>query len=241
MPPQTGTALILLVGFVLPGFITVLIRERTIESATPTSDLNRLLRVAYYSVWSYIVLAAISLVAGWQLHDFKHFFESHQHNPALLAMVAAGAILIPPVLVALAGLIWHELGIGRWVVTKFRLNQHHQTPSAWDHFFDQRKAVFVKAGTKSGAVVAGYYGAESFAAYAKDGRDLYLEERWSLDDQGDFDRRLNGDAGLWLPAADVDYIEFYTPDNDGPQAEKRAQGRPQAAQDDRSAQTPEAD
>src|SRR5690242_6315512 len=53
MPPATGPALIILVAFVLPGFVTVLLQERTFKSADDPTPLDRLLRIIVFSVLSY--------------------------------------------------------------------------------------------------------------------------------------------------------------------------------------------
>lgn len=47
MPRQTGTALILLAAFVLLGFVTVLIQQRTFMSAEDPTPLDRLLGSAH--------------------------------------------------------------------------------------------------------------------------------------------------------------------------------------------------
>ena len=64
MAPATGTALILLVAFVLPGFVTVLLQERTFKSADDATPFDRLLRAVYYSVWCYLLLATVALILG---------------------------------------------------------------------------------------------------------------------------------------------------------------------------------
>lgn len=61
MAPETGTALLVLVAFVLPGFVALLIGERThvvpVRNRTP---FELLLIATYYSVvcWGIIALAS---------------------------------------------------------------------------------------------------------------------------------------------------------------------------------------
>lgn len=51
----------ILVAFVLPGFVTVLFQERTFKRAEDPTPLDRLLRAVYYSLWSYLILAAVAV------------------------------------------------------------------------------------------------------------------------------------------------------------------------------------
>src|SRR5947208_15813962 len=70
MAPQTGTALLVLAAFVLPGFVTLMIGERThlIKDNAPTFD--RLLYALYYSSLVYgLLLLFVLIVLGWHRHD----------------------------------------------------------------------------------------------------------------------------------------------------------------------------
>jgi hypothetical protein len=63
-------------------------------------------------------------------------------------------------------------------------------------------------------VVLGYYGGRSFAAYAEDGRDLYLERAYELGANGWFDHEVDGNRGVWINADNAVSVEFYTPNGD---------------------------
>lgn len=91
VPPATGTALVLLVAFVLPGFVTVLLQERTFKSADDPTPYDRLLRAVYYSVWCYLVLAGLALILGLDRHWAQSFFDRHQNNPAGLVWLRTAA------------------------------------------------------------------------------------------------------------------------------------------------------
>ena len=72
-----------------------------------------------------------------------------------------------------------------------------------------------------GKRVLGYYGPKSFAAYSKDGGDLFLEKLYTPNDPDNqwFGAEVPGLSGLWIKAADAVCIEFYTP-MDGGKAEE---------------------
>lgn len=72
MAPTTVAALGLIVGFVLPGYVALVISERTHVVPTPVSPFERLLRSLYYSGWVYAVLlaAGAALWSWWPLLSF---------------------------------------------------------------------------------------------------------------------------------------------------------------------------
>ncbi len=89
MAPTTITALLLLVAFVLPGFITLVINERTHAVPRPMTPFERLLRSLYCSVVIYAVLAPVGWLAGIDRDDVEHFLTKEQS----LVELAGGAAL----------------------------------------------------------------------------------------------------------------------------------------------------
>ena len=59
MTPTTAEALLLLVGFVLPGFVTQAIAERTHVRGRKFDGFERLLWALYYSTWVYFLFGLI--------------------------------------------------------------------------------------------------------------------------------------------------------------------------------------
>jgi len=64
MSLQTGNALLLIAVFVLPGFVTLLMRERTYRVRDQDSSFERLLNALYFSSIIYVVLAAVWAIDG---------------------------------------------------------------------------------------------------------------------------------------------------------------------------------
>jgi Family of unknown function (DUF6338) len=211
MPPTTGPALIILVAFALPGFVTVLIQERTYKRAEDPTTLDRLLRITYYSVWTYMLLALLAIVFGIDRAYVEYFYQRHEQNPAELVWRAALLILLPSVAIATATRGWSGSRGQALVLRLARINEHHEEPTGWDYFFRQRREAYVRVTFKDGARVYGFYGAESFAAYAKDGSDLFLERVYSDADDW-FGPEAAGSCGVWVRTQDVVCIEFYNPD-----------------------------
>lgn len=210
--PATGSALIILVAFALPGFVTVLIQERTFKNAEDPTPLDRLLRVLYYSVWTYLLLAMVALVFGIDRSWIEHLYHRHEGDPAQLIWRGALVALVPPFLIAHATRLWDSSPAQAWLLGKAGINARHEQPTAWDFFFRQRRNVYVRITLAGGSRVFGFYGANSFSAYAKDGRDLYLERLYVENPvTGWFGDEVGGNRGFWVKAEDAVSVEFYDP------------------------------
>ena len=206
MPPTTGPALIILVAFVLPGFVTVLIQERTYKRAEDPTTLDRLLRIAYYSIWTYLLLALLALAFGIDSAYVEHLYQQNEANPAELVWRGALLILLPSAAIATATRAWSGSRAQALVFRLARINEHHEEPTGWDYFFRQRREAYVRVTFKDGARVYGFYGSQSFAAYAKDGPDLFLERVYSdVDDW--FGPEAAGIRGVWIRTQDIVCVE----------------------------------
>ena len=230
MAPATGTALVLLVAFVLPGFVTVLLQERTFKSADDPTPYDRLLRAVYYSVWCFLVLAAVSLFLGLDREWAESFVDRHEGNPSGLVWLGALLILVPAGAVWLSTMIWEESGANNWVLSKLPLfNERHQRPTAWDYWFRKGAKTYVRVIFPDGRSIWGYYGEQSFASYKKDGLDLYLEhvfrETTVREDQTGqevggawFGKRHPLSRGAWVKVDEAVSVEFYAFDDGEPPA-----------------------
>jgi hypothetical protein len=185
MPPATGPALIILVAFVLPGFVTVLLQERTFKSANDPTPLDRLLRIVMYSVISYLLIAIAAIIFGFDRATILRDYHDYTAQPAQPVWRGVLLVMIPSLLIASATFGWSRFKHRDKVMQSLRLNPRHTEPTAWDHFFPKRRRCFVRVTFADGSRVLGFYGADSFASYSKDGRDLLLEKA----PRGQFRRR----------------------------------------------------
>lgn len=215
--PATGPALIILVAFVLPGFVTVLLQERTFKSAEDPTPFDRLLRTVYYSVWCYLLLAVVALVFGVSTDDIVGLYDRYDGDGAQLVWRGALAVLIPALVVAEATRWWEGSDAQDWVRKKLRINGRHRVPSGWDHFFAQGLRAPVRVTMKDGSQVLGYYGGDSFAAYSKDGGDLFLEAVYEATDDGGFGDAKPHCGGVWIKASDAVAMEVYASSDDDPE------------------------
>jgi len=214
--PSTGTAIIIVVAFLLPGFVTLSLQEVTFRTPNEPTGLDRLLRIVVYSGWSYVLAAVYAIVEGINRTHIVDLYHRYSNDPAELIWRAALAILIPSLIIVAATYLWSQTGLRAWVMSKLRMNVRHTEPSAWDFFFRQRRHAHVHIKFSDGRHVAGYYGPDSFAAYAKDGRDLFLQEGYEWDEEQNwFGEKVQESCGLWINTSDAVVVTFYNPGQHG--------------------------
>jgi hypothetical protein len=201
--------------------VVVLLQERTFKRADDPTPFDRLLRAVYYSLWCYLLLSVLALIWSVDADTVERVFDQHKTDPAGLVWRGVLAIIGPALAVCAATLIWQESGANQRVQRALPLvNERHQQPTGWDFWFRKGIKTHVRIVLADGSNVWGYYGEQSFASYAKDGRDLFLEciyrERMiEPDDASDdapgpwFGKPHPNGRGGWVDLADAVRVEFY--------------------------------
>lgn len=208
MAPETGTALLILMAFVLPGFVTLRINELTHTIRRQESPFERLLLALYYSALTYGVVFLAAAIGGVQRKDVEDLVKTEQDIWKLLVLAVAVLVVIPFV-ISNAARLWQGSEVRPKVLGRARISLAHSTPSGWDHYFATSSFAYLRVTLRDGRVVGGYYGPESFAGYSDQKQDLYLEHRWELDDDDWFTRQAEGTRGVWLARESIVSVEFY--------------------------------
>jgi hypothetical protein len=215
-PPATGTALLILVAFVLPGFVAVLLKERLYEVRGEETTFDRLLTTVYYSLLVYLlpamVLGALGAFDVLQRSDLVHFIEGR--SPLwLTAAMAVTILLVLPAVAAVAAWLWMNSDRRRQLyASNDLLNPEHRTQTSWDFAFSHEQDLLLVVELKDGSRVAGYYGERSHSGYGTMTRDLFLEERWDISSDDDSIARPPDErrsVGVWIDAEEIRLIDHY--------------------------------
>jgi hypothetical protein len=216
MPPATGTALLILVGFVLPGFVAVLLKERLYEVRGEESTFDRLLTTVYYSLLVYLLPAlAVVLLSMFGILDRSGLvqFVSARSPLWLTGLVAIAVLLVLPTLAAVGASGWmNSSWRRRFYASSDRLNPEHRTQTSWDFAFNHEQDLLLVIELKDGSRVAGYYGKRSHSGYGTRTRDLFLEERWDVSsDDGSISRppAERHSVGIWIDADEIRLVDHY--------------------------------
>jgi hypothetical protein len=94
--PATGTALLILAAFVMPGFVTILVKERIYEVPSEQQAFERLLQTLYYSLLVYALPIVLAVAVGADRAWFDRLFHARV-DLRLTALVAFGVAIVLPV------------------------------------------------------------------------------------------------------------------------------------------------
>lgn len=217
MAPATGTALLVLVAFVLPGFVAVLIGERTHEVPVRNrSPFELLLLTGYYSVLTYGVVAVLTWPFGLTRETLRDWYR--EESLGRLGALGLAAIVVVPAALATCARLWARSRMRSWLLKRLGIHETHRVSAAWDEFFGRGQAAFVRIVLADHRVVGGFYGSRSVSGHAEHGGDLLLEQAWVLDEDNWFKAPAAGSTGLWIPRGIIVSMELY----DAPQEGGRA-------------------
>lgn len=209
MAPATGTAILILAIFVLPGFVTLLIRERTFTVPGQQSPFERLLNALYYSALVFGVVLGFGVVAGVDKQDVVDLYHGEK-SLAATGGVALVLILVVPLIVADVSRRWRSSKAVRpWTLNRLGISYAHSVSSGWNQAFSELDGAFVRVTTTDGRVVGGLYKEGSLAGYSEEAQDLYISERWELDEDFWFVAAAGRSLGFWVPRENIASLELY--------------------------------
>lgn len=209
MTPQTGTALLIIAVFVLPGFVTLLIRERTYTVPSEQKPFERLLRALYYAALVYALAIGVGALVGLGKDDLVGLYQGEKRLGELVA-AAVLVVLVLPLVIAEAGRHWRRSSLRKTVVGWLKISLAHDVDSGWNQAFSEAPdAMFVRVTTHDSRVIGGMYAKGSLAGYSEQAQDLYLVQRWELNGDDWFERPAVGTLGVWVPRDNIASLEFY--------------------------------
>lgn len=195
--PTSINALLIIVCFIMPGFIASRVFSYTYPSSEP-SDARLTLSAITFSCLNYAVLSWL-LVLTW-----KHQWYA---STAFLAFLTVLALLIAPVVITLLLVKLVETTFVRRLRQAFNLP--HPVPKAWDYFFRRGIPCWVIATLKSGRVIGGRYAADSFASSFPSAEDLYLEQMCDMTPEGTIAGLSQLSVGGIIRMENVELLEMF--------------------------------
>src|SRR5437868_13203140 len=125
MAPATGSALLVLVAFVLPGFVAMLIGERTHEVPVRNrSPFELLLLTGYYSVLTYALVALVTWPFGLSRATLRHWYR--EESLGRLGALGLAAIVIVPALLATCARLWLRSRTRSWLLRRLGIHEAHR-------------------------------------------------------------------------------------------------------------------
>lgn len=207
----------------LPGFVTLLLKERAYTIRGDDSPFERLLNALYYSSLIYGVVGIVGWRLGLTKGDITELWHGDATYGAYLAL-ALGGLFAMPLAVAEIGRWWNLSRRFRpWVLKKLRIDPGHSIPAGWEQLFAESqgaledRGLLLRVSLEDGRTVGGFFGERSLAGYTTDTRDIFLEERWSLDEDDWFEAPVPESRGVWISDRQIQSVEAYAPPRPEPE------------------------
>ncbi|MUK32128.1 hypothetical protein GNP44_18845 [Aliivibrio fischeri] len=189
--------LLIFIGFVIPGFISIKVFD-LLHPSESIDSTKKVIEAVTYSCFNYALLFIPMY--------FIETMEVKNNSPILYGLFYLFVLFIFPVLIAFA-------------ISKIRLcdfvqkKAPHPIKMPWDFVFKQRQWYWVIVELKDGTKVGGKYAEHSFTSSYPAPEQIYLEEKWVLDEDDSFERVRGGTAGVLIAADQIATIELFKFDN----------------------------
>ena len=197
MPGSLSQILVLLV-FIIPGF--VLMRVKRV--AYPTAETSTASAVLDSLALSCVVYALAS-----PLLYLSYLYRWPVTRPVLFSTLSLLILLVVPCGLGGSYVWFTKTEKARWL--REFLGFPHPDPTAWDYHFRKGKAYWIWLTFKSGKVMAGLFGPNSFASSFPHKRDIYIEKLLRLDEHGRVVELIDGSAGALVMMEDLERIQFF--------------------------------
>lgn len=198
MSLDTFSAVLLAIGFLVPGFVLSSVLAMTFRRRSNSpADLTiqyLTLSCVNHGFWSWLI--ALMLHDDWFLQ-----------RPVVSSFLAFVILFVSPIAFGVLATAFSQKPWAPQLLAAFGFKLHRFIPTAWDFKFGQEKAAWLIVRLKDGSTVFGYFGSSSFAGDEPQDRDLYLEEVYTLDDSGQW-TRVADTGGILIPATEIASVEF---------------------------------
>jgi hypothetical protein len=196
--PASLSQVWVLVAFIIPGFVLMRVKRvvyPTVEVSTGSTVLDSLaLSCVVYALTSPVLY--ISYLYRWPAT-----------RPVLFSILALVVLLVVPCVLGTLYVRFTRSGGAQWL--REFLGFPNPDPTAWDYLFRKRRAYWVWLTFKSGQMMAGLFGPNSFASSYPHNRDLYVEKLMRLDEYGRVVELIKGSAGALVMMEDLERIQFF--------------------------------
>jgi hypothetical protein len=202
--PTTIEALVIVALVLAPDFIFTQIARRVIAHIQEPTDVRFLLTIISTGT------AYHAFMFPWtsRILDYYLAVKLPGHRWEVFCWSVLTVFIVPLALGILVG----RMSLWGWVerlLDQIGLGYLDRMPSAWDFVMHQQEPRYVRIHLKDGmGVVGGVFANQSFGSLDRGRGDLYLEQAWYLDDDGNFEQAVMDGHGVWIPHDVMAYVYF---------------------------------
>lgn len=211
--PSTVFEVGTVVGGLLPG--VVFAGVRTWLRGYSWSDQTTSARLVSAIVVSVLLDSVYLLIGGALLVPLLQDpgQQALKHPSQVGATVFVGVAAVPTVLAFALHFrpVWRRPSWGKfpqWFMLPHRVTAFESTPTAWDKIAPTMTGKWVRVLMPDNRRVAGWVSARSFVSSYPQARDLYIQQQFTIDANGNIGPRVPDTAGVWLSIVDGCIVEW---------------------------------
>lgn len=202
--PTTFEALLVLILFVLPGFILM----RVITKARPHSETSDFRFIVSAILFGTIVHA---IFGWWTIDVYLSYTAETLSEDGFWSFYLwfVGVILVAP---TIFGFVLGKLAEVAWIdnlLVMFGLSVSDRMPTAWDEVFGSGKGYWIIVELNDGRKLGGFYSTNSFVSASPNPRDIYIEQVWEVGEDDNFLYQIEPDEGIWIEGAQIRLLKFF--------------------------------
>ena len=185
--------LLLFLAFFVPGFVSIKVYRRLVPSEKIDWSSNLFEALGFgalnFAVWSWLIV--------------------YIHRDSFYAVHMVWYVVSWIVITVLAPAVWPVVFVklARWrPVAGYIVSP---IPRAWDYVFGLREPFWVLVNLENGTRIGGRFGDRSFASAFPAEEQIYIEEVWTVDEEGRFVEPVEGSRGIVVLGKDISSVEFF--------------------------------
>lgn len=206
LTPATVTQLLIILLFVVPGFVYQAVRISVRGRLPMDVELSTRLVRAIVSSAIFALLYVIAL--GGVLVDAAHGEGTAFEQPRLGAL---GALVLGIAIPALSAVLPSLAPRTEWLQRLWskvpEVATYDPTPTAWDKAFQARGPCFIRVLNKDGRWIGGYYGPGSYATSYPEDPEVFLEQAFEISDDGTFGEVVHGTSGVLINCREIQLLQ----------------------------------
>lgn len=212
--PATVEAFAILALLVAPGFVCWQFLGSNIPRVF-VSDSHSILTSLIWSVIVHAVSSPYTIWMGNSIGSQWNSFSSLRDGDSaaidwyVFLWLVAVLLVIPAVIALIVSVFWRAKNMQSFL-SGINQSQVQKTPEAWDWFFlTQERGCWIVAEFLDGSYVGGEFGQNSFVSVSPHGKDLFLENEYTVDNELNFGEPVPDSVGTWINANQVKCLHFY--------------------------------
>ncbi len=207
--PTTLEAIILIALVISPGYVCARFARDVISLTRDPGDLRFLLPAITCGTLVHVV------IFPWSIRILDHYQQGSLRDHSLQFVVwgLVTGFALPITLGVGISQLAKRPQIDR-LLDRIGMGYVERMPSAWEYVIRLKRSAYVRIHLKGQTVpIGGRFTQSSFASTTLKEADLFIQQVWQLDENGDFVRPLLDNWGAWISHDTISHIEFFNEEN----------------------------